>query len=582
MSQITDQVKERVDIVEVVQEYVPGLKKAGTNWKAPCPFHQEKTPSFMVSSQKQIWHCFGCGKGGDVYGFIKEIEGVEFADALRLLAKRAGITLEKKNPKEENERTRVLDILKHAARWYHQALLKAKSGEHARTYVTERGIQQNTSDTWQIGFAPDAWEGLLQFLQSRGYRNEEIEKTGLIIANDRGGFYDRFRNRLMFPITDAHGSVVGFTGRKLNDEDVGGKYINTPETMVYHKSEVLFGSYYAKQAIRTEDLAVVVEGNMDCVSSHQAGVAHVVAASGTALTPEQVKLLKRYTKNIALAFDPDKAGQEALMRGISIAWKEDMHITIIPLPDDKDPDDVIRESADAWKQAITERVGFMDWLFTKAEKEHDLQSAEGKKNFTKVLLPWVGNIPDVVEQTHYVQLLSAKVHVEEETLRSVMQPRKTQAARHIPEPVATPKKNMVQQAGIRLLALHVTTEQTTDIPDEWLPDTAIQTLYKNRNILYDSHATKDPSALIDTLDDSIRGVAREVLLVAEELIERTTPEERDRELGDLVKRLKQTYLKTELSSVRQHMHDAEITGDTEHMQSLLANWQRLHKELHDS
>ena len=383
MSQITDQIKDRLDIVEIIREYVPQMKKTGASWKACCPFHQEKTPSFLVSSEKQIWHCFGCSKGGDIFGFIREVEGVEFTDALRILAKRAGVKLEDMDPKKESKRTRILDILNLACLWYHKALLSAKSADKTREYVIERKISDKTRDNWQLGFAPDTWEAVSTYLKSRGYNDKEIEIAGLSSKNDRGSFYDRFRNRLMFPIKDVHGSVVGFTARKMNNDDVGGKYINSPETEVYHKSNILYGLSDAKKSIRENDLAIIVEGNMDCISSHQAGVENVVASSGTAFSEYQVRLLKRFTKNIALAFDPDNAGQEALARGMEMAWQEEMIIKVIQLPENKDPDDLIKQDLNQWRELIKNACPFIDWVIARATQVNDLSSANGKKQQEK-------------------------------------------------------------------------------------------------------------------------------------------------------------------------------------------------------
>jgi len=574
MSQITDQIKERIDIVELIREYVPSLKKAGTSWKAQCPFHQEKTPSFIVSPSKQIWHCFGCSKGGDVFGFIRETEGVEFGDALRLLAKRAGVKLERQDPKAESERTRMLDMLRLSANWYHQALLKAKSGDIARDYLEKRGVKSETQATWLLGFAPDSWEGLTTYLRSRGYQDHEITKAGLASATDRGGLFDSFRNRLMFPITDVHGSVIGFTARKLNEEDIGGKYINTPETSVYHKSSVLYGLSKAKQEIRKQDIAVIVEGNMDCISSHEAGITNVVASSGTALTHEQIQLLKRYTKNIALAFDPDIAGQDALMRGLEIAWRADMSISVISLPEGVDPDDLIKTDPNKWEQYIKNREQLMDWVFGAVAKEHDLNTALGKKHAAAILLAWIARIPDPIEQTHYVQQLAGLIRVDEQLLRSVLAKKyqHTTANRGVEEqtPAQEPAHNILEQTSIRLLALLVASKSQDTISEVLWPMQHFLELYKLRSQLYDGR--------IDDLPETLHSTAREILLVADELGE-GIQEEQDQEQAHLIQRLSEHQHKQQLLQLREKIRDAEARGDTQTVDGYLGEYQELNKKL---
>ena len=581
MSQMTDQIRERIDVVELVREYVPSLKKVGTNWKACCPFHQEKTPSFVVSEDKQIWHCFGCGKGGDAFGFIREVEGVEFLDSMRLLAKRAGIILHKQDPKKESERTRALDILRVASNWYHQALKTAKSANNVREYVVDRKITDQTRDMWQLGFAPDAWEGVSVYLQSKGYRNEEIARAGLSSQNDKGGYYDRFRNRLMFPISDVHGTVVGFTARKMNEDDVGGKYINTPETNIYHKSEVLYGLSRAKKAIREQDLAVVVEGNMDCVSSHQAGIKNVVASSGTALTPEQVKLLKRFTKNISLAFDPDSAGQEALVRGLQIAWQEEMSIKIIVLPQARDPDDLIKEDINKWKQIIKSAQDFMDWIIARAEQENDLLTAAGKKQAAKTILTWISRLPDPIEQTHYLQILSNKIDVDETILRDAIKkhnaPQRTQAPQaQLAKPL--PKQGITHKIGLRVLGLFLLVKNMPDFSVDWIGDAGLRNLYKNINSYYDSHTETDTNAWLEQVEEAEKSYAREVIFIAEEFFQ-STEEERAQELGNLINRLKKLYLKQELKLIREKIQSAEASGSVDQLQEYLSEWQDINKEL---
>lgn len=580
------QIKERIDLAELVREYVPELKKAGISWKARCPFHQEKTPSFVVSPDKGIWHCFGCGAGGDAFAFVQKTEGVEFVDALRLLAERTGVKLERRRPEETSERSHILDILRLSAAWYHQALLRSKSGEAARQYLAERQVSEKTRDEWQLGFAPDAWEELLKYLHSRGLRDQEIAKTGLIAANDRGGYYDRFRYRLLFPIANVHGAVVGFTARKLREEDMGGKYINTPETAVYRKSEILYGLSQAKASIRRADLAIVVEGNMDCLSSHQAGVVNVAAASGTALTPEQIRLLKRFTKNIVLAFDPDAAGQAALMRGLETAWQEDMLIKVAGLPSGLDPDNLIKKDVNEWRQIIAAALPFMDWLFEKIAGDNDLTSAIGKKAVGRAFLPWIARIPDPIEQTHYLQLLSAKINVAESVLRQAIT-RKGAAQRPSSRgtsPLTRPAADkMWHKASERLLALTLILKNHQQFFAafflDWLPDDDWRTLYKSLKFFYDEQTSATALEWLSAVSEPLQAKARAAVVLTDELSAKADAAGYQKEQQELTARLKSRYLQERLKLVRVRIKEAEQAGNDGELRQYLAEWQGLNEEI---
>lgn len=422
MSDVED-IKNRLDIVDVVREYVQ-LKQAGTNWKACCPFHNEKTPSFMVSKDKQIWHCFGCNEGGDIFSFIQKIEGVDFPEALRILADKAGVKLSNYNPEVSNQKTKLMDVCESAANFFHQYLLKSEAGEIARDYLEKRGVGSMEIEQFKLGYAPDTWDALLNALKKKGFGEQDIFLAGLTAKKERGtGFYDRFRERLMFPIWDVHSNVIGFTGRILGLEKEGvGKYVNTPQTQVYDKSRVIYGLNFAKQEIRKNDLAVIVEGNMDVVASHGVNANNVVATSGTAMTIEQIKLLKRYSENLALAFDSDPAGESAADRGIDLALAEGMNIRIIVLPKGfKDPDELIKSGSDGvdkWKEAIKNSQSIMEYFFAKVLNKYDREKVEDKKKIAEILLSKITKISNQVEQTHWIQKLAELLRVKEEILRS--------------------------------------------------------------------------------------------------------------------------------------------------------------------
>ncbi|PKL72253.1 DNA primase [Candidatus Kuenenbacteria bacterium HGW-Kuenenbacteria-1] len=424
MDNITDEIKSRLDIIDVIQEYLPQLKQAGVNWKTFCPFHNEKTPSFTVSREKQIWHCFGCSEGGDIFSFIMKIEGVEFVDALRILAKKANVVLKKQDPQLTSQRTILLDICQTASDFYHQILIKYSQGEIAREYLKERKISSNTAKDFQLGYAPNSWESLTKFLLNKNFKENELIESGLVIksanTNMEYQIYDRFRNRLIFPIRDVYKNVIGFSGRILSENKEEAKYINTPQTLIYNKSHVLYGIEQAKQEIRKENLAVLVEGNMDVISSHQAGIKNVVACSGTALTLEQIKLLKRYSSNLALSFDVDLAGQEATKRGIDIAWQQEMNIKIIKFLKGKDPDECIRKDVNIWREAIQNSQSIMEYYFDFVFLNLDLTKIENKKNTAKILLPLIARLSNKIEQTHWLQKLGEFLNIDEQILRDLI------------------------------------------------------------------------------------------------------------------------------------------------------------------
>lgn len=432
-----DEIKQRLDIVDLINEYVQ-LRPAGTSFKAKCPFHNEKTPSFMVSRDRGTWHCFGCGRGGDMFSFVEEMEGMDFAETLRLLAKRAGVQLKQFDPKTQSQKTKTLDLLRWVTRYYQEVFRKSSEAKIAREYLQTRGLKAETIEDFQIGFAPNGWDTTVQALRKKGFSDDEIFQSGLTVKKDRGaGFYDRFRGRIMFPIADVHGTVVGFSGRILDAlVDPKGpppaKYINSPQTLVYNKSHVLYALDQAKQAIKKTDRAVLVEGQMDVVTSHQAGVANVVASSGTALTADQVGLLKRFSPNVVLSFDRDAAGAQAALRGVDQALQAQMNVYVVRLPGGKDPDELIRQDVAAWSKAISDAQPYLDYMFDEALLNRDLTKVQDKKAVAKFLLPILSKVAEPVEQSHYLQRLADLVRVEPNVLRRSLPSEKRVAASAAP------------------------------------------------------------------------------------------------------------------------------------------------------
>ncbi len=432
------EIKTRLDITEVVSTYLP-LKQSGRNLKAPCPFHQEKSASFMVSPEKGIYHCFGCNAGGDIFSFVEKMEGLEFRGALELLARRAGVELSGKrgDGRAAKERERLLEAHELATTYFQMALVKNRpAAEYA---IKTRGLKKETLRAWRIGYAPDTWDGLVPILIRKGFGIDELVKAGL--AGRRAGRsngYDYFRGRLMFPICDREGRTIGFTGRVLGDGTP--KYLNTPQSPLYDKGNAIFGLHLAKEAIRTSDEVVLVEGNLDVVTSHEAGVAQVVAASGTALTLDQLRTLSKFTRNIKLAFDADRAGLAATERAIELGQQLGLVIKIVTLPEGaKDADELIRRDKDAWARAITAAQYAVDHLFERAEKEYDLSSVIGKRQYADRVAASIRRLGDPVERNHYVQRLAARLEVSTEAIEEKLRDREPKTAGAKPARSARPQ-----------------------------------------------------------------------------------------------------------------------------------------------
>lgn len=418
MSQIK-QVKEATNIVDIISERIE-LQRVGSNLKANCPFHSEKTPSFFVNEQLQRYRCFGCGETGDVYNFLEKYEGMTFSESLKYLADRAGIALKEFTPSEQDERReRILAILELSKSFFHYLLTEHKSGEKARQYLKDRGITSQSIKVFQLGFVPDGWDHLLKYLhKKKKYSLADIEKSGMILKGKNGRYYDRFRGRVMYPLTNHRGQVVGFSGRVLEKDVKSAKYINTPETEVYHKSELLYGYSQLYQEIRKAGEVIVAEGEMDVISSTQAHVNNIVAIKGAALTDEQLKLLNRTVDKVLLSLDMDSAGVEATKRGITLARKYDLELRVIQIPGGKDPDELSKENPKAWREASKSSISVYEFFLISALKKYDQNTPEGKRQIIDELAPIFGEITHLVEQDFYIKKLSDALQVREAVVKA--------------------------------------------------------------------------------------------------------------------------------------------------------------------
>jgi DNA primase len=406
----SEEIKSRLDIADVLSGYIK-LNKVGGSYRALCPFHNEKTPSLYLSIPKQIWHCFGCGEGGDIFKFVMKMEGVEFVEALRILAKKAGVVLKAQDPKLANERTMLQDVCAQAARFFRNNLESA-SGAEALAYLKERGLTEETIREFQIGYAQSSWDGLYNFLTMKGYKPDILEKAGLVLASEKSGtkkYFDRFRDRIMFPIADANGTVVAFTGRYVKKREDEGKYVNSPQTLLYNKSAILYGLDKAKQEIRRHNSVVLMEGQMDLIMAWQDGVRNTAAVSGTAFTSQQLALIKRYTPNITLLFDADVAGDAATQKSIALAQGAGFNITVVRQHEGKDPADFVLAHPGKLAEHIARAVSIMDYYFESTFAKYDAKNVEGKKEIARVLLAQIKKIPNQIEAHHWLEQLSTRL-----------------------------------------------------------------------------------------------------------------------------------------------------------------------------
>jgi len=421
-----EQIKSKIDIVSFISEYLP-LKKAGRNYKALCPFHKEKTPSFVISPERQIWHCFGaCDEGGDIFKFLTKIENIEFTEALQILAKRAGVKLKRFKPDKVTQQKEKLYEINHlASEFYHYLLTSHKIGKCALDYLTnQRKVSPKIISHFKLGYAPNLWDSLISYLaKKKNYYLQDLITSGLVLKG-RKSSYDRFRNRIIFPLADHRGNIAGFSGRILPSNlprknlspSKEAKYINSPETPIYHKGSLLFPLNLTAKSIKDANLAIIVEGELDVLSSYQAGITNIVAVKGSALTQNQANLLKRFCQNIALALDSDAAGNAATRRGIETAETAGLFIKIIELPFGKDPDELIKKSPLTWKKAINSSIPIYDFYLKTALVKYDPKTSIGKKHITDELLPIFAKIDNLIIKSHYIKKLATAIDTKEEII----------------------------------------------------------------------------------------------------------------------------------------------------------------------
>lgn len=445
----TAEIKQKLDIVDFIAESVP-LKKAGTTFKGLCPFHGEKTPSFVVTPSRESWHCFGCGKGGDIFQFVMERDAIDFPTALRQLAGRAGVELSERTSREDAQRKRLRDVLEAAIAFYHQVLTGHPAGQPGLEYLHSRGFTDGTVERFQLGFAPDSWDALTRALTTkRDFREEDLEAAGLVARRQRGqgsgpnrrGVYDRFRGRIIFPIRDSNGAATGLGGRVVGTPADTAKYINTPATLLFDKSRTLYLIERAKSAAKKQQRVVLVEGNTDALMAHQQGFDNVVGSLGTALTAGQVELATRYAPRLVLAYDVDAAGQSAASFGLreltaligeierTEAYRGRLtDVRVAVLPAGKDPDEVMRDNPAAWQAAVEDALEIVEFLIDRAARRADIKTISGRQSLVDAVIPTLRSVSNATRLDGYVQLLARRAGLDERVVRESLTQREAPAA----------------------------------------------------------------------------------------------------------------------------------------------------------
>ncbi len=574
--EVKEEIRARLNIEDVVGEYVH-LKRAGRNFKGLSPFSGEKTPSFFVSPDKNIWHDFSSNKGGDIFAFVMEVEGVDFRGALEQLARKAGIELadyESAGAKQLAARKkRLIEANELAARYYQQCLLR---NQHAIEYVFKtRRLSKRVVQDFQIGYAPDTGMALTNTLIKRGFNKKEIADAGL--SNRYGG--DMFRGRMMVPLMDGTGQVIGFTGRIIGDVPNAPKYLNTPQTLIYDKSRHIFALSQAKEAIRNSEYVVVVEGNLDVVSSHQAGVRQTVATAGTAMTEPHLRALKRLTGDVRLAYDGDKAGVAATERAIAIAAQVGVDLTIVSLPEGaKDPDELIQSDPRKWQRAIDDATPAIDWILAQYSERVDMSTAVGKRAFTTAGLTLTQTLPDPVEQEHYEQKIAEMVGSSLEAVRAKAAQNGTDAKQLKPIKSTTeaPVVNYVYEDDVLSLA-------AVDGPSQEL------FAHANIDLFHEAHRqalaryyAAHPGTVLSTTPKELQKYdtyVKIVLLRADERYADMDGNDRYYEAARLLRQIEHEYKKQTQGKLIAELRDAEAADDESRADELRGQLNQLIKEI---
>jgi DNA primase len=576
-----EEVKQRADIVEIISSYLT-VKKAGTNYKAVCPFHSEKSPSLMISQERQSFKCFGCGEGGDVITFIEKIEGLDFYNALKQLAERVGVELKTDRVNVGNKehkadaKTKTFEINEWTKKVYQRILLEHPKAEKARKYLLARSMDEATMKSFEIGYAPDSWDFLLRFLRSKGFTDQEAVDAGVAIKSSGGKIFDRFRGRIIFPIGNIMGTTVAFTSRILEDKPNEAKYINSAETSIYIKGKTIYGLDKAKLPIKEANKVVMVEGNMDVIACHQAGFRNTVAVSGTALTLDQLKILTRYASEVIFCFDADTAGQTAMKRAVRIALQNDISTKTISIPKPfKDPDEIIKKDVSLWRKAVDTAKPSLEYWINKLLQEAVPLDVAAKKRIAKEILPEIKIIDSDIEKEHYIGFLAGKLGVSEQSLLDALSKSKSdqEFARNSANPVDSEKNDQPVSILEKILGLIWADSNLLEVVGTELND-----------IISDEPRCEELLAMVkagkldrNTIKKESEKYYNQISVAALSSVNPEVETSMKEELGYLLGRLRSDKKEDLKDSFARKIKEAEESGDKEKVKKLLMEFSTLIK-----
>ena len=596
MQSSSEEIKNKLDIVETIGQYVK-LQKAGANYRGLCPFHKEKTPSFFVSPSRQIWHCFGCSLGGDIFSFIMKIENIEFKEALKILAQKAGVDLVYENPQVRSQKQRIIDVNKEAAGFFEQNLWKEKA---VIDYLLKRGLKEETIKEFHLGWAFDEWNELSNFLVKKGFKSNEILASGLAIPKNTD-IYDRFRSRIMFPIEDASDNIVGFTGRifqsktslkTIRDIEKIGKYINSPQTLIFDKSKVLYGLSKSKNYLRSEENTLLVEGQMDFLAAWQSGIKNMVATSGTALTPYQLKILKRYNDTLVLGFDMDEAGEKAAERGIELALSKEFNVKILRLPEGKDLADFLmdKENKVNIKDLVNKAEAIMDFYFTRAQNEGDKTNIDGKKAIASYFLPKIKKLNNVLDRSFWINKLSRFINIPDQALEDELNRLQEEGDKLIIDEneslyqfPAAQLRSRIDGIAERIISFLIKTpslKKEASSYEPYFPESFQMIFQVIKNISSGKDLSTENLKKVNLPEDLINQI-NQLALRADyetELLEKfqvSIEEEFEKELREL----KKEYIKRRLEGMEKEIRVAEKNEDKKTLKDLITKFNELSKQL---
>jgi len=576
---VLEDILSKTDIVEIVSGYIP-VKKAGRNLKALCPFHHEKTPSFMVSGERQIYHCFGCGAGGNVFNFLMQYERMDFPEAVEFLARKAGVALPERQPqdtKTANLITQLFSLNEQAASFYQDAL-NSTGGLSAKLYLAKRGLKEETIKTFKLGAAPDRWDALVNTLRNKGTGISVIEKSGLVCPRESGGFYDRFRNRLIFPIFDIKSRVMGFGARVL--DNTLPKYINSPESPVYSKGKNLYGLNFSKDAIREQDCAVIVEGYLDFIIPFQEGFRNIAASLGTALTSDQARLLKRYTRNVIMLYDADKAGEIATLRSLDIFIEEDMDVRVVSLSEGLDPDLFVRKyGINNLRLKINQAQDLFDYKLAVLKSRYNPEETNGKVMICSQMLETISKFKNAVSRSEYVRKLSEALSVKEEALLSELKKTKTDKV-YMPVQETGLKKqaDINPTEGLLIKLMLEESDVIQKIKDHLEPaDFQDERACRIVSLMFDlvsQGKSVEPNLLASRIgeEDAMKVICESAFMP--EIL----PEQKEKVVADCIQRLKNEKFRLRRQRLHDEIKSAQYSGDTEKLNRLLEEFHLLIKK----